>query len=106
MPLKPRPASPIKLQSDGVLSSTVVVPEEKSIIEMKTSETVATEVQELQFISVSSESISNDEANTGIGNRKLNLVLKSYKLNSYPDDIENFGEYWRTIIFLLFVMLK
>ncbi|KAM3721210.1 Transcription factor TFIIIB component B'' [Dirofilaria immitis] len=61
MRLKPRPASPIKIQSNdtSLLSAAILVPE-KNILETETSGRVAGEIQKLQFIHNISESISND----------------------------------------------
>ncbi|VDO34147.1 unnamed protein product [Onchocerca flexuosa] len=61
MPSKPKPASPIKAQSDDTspLSATILI-SEKTLQETEISERGAVEVQELQFIPTISESISND----------------------------------------------
>uniref|UniRef100_A0A0R3S1H1 SANT domain-containing protein n=1 Tax=Elaeophora elaphi TaxID=1147741 RepID=A0A0R3S1H1_9BILA len=59
---KPRPASPIKAQSDSApaLSITIVVPDEKNILETEASGRVAVEVQELHFTPAVTESVSNN----------------------------------------------
>uniref|UniRef100_A0A1I8EHF0 SANT domain-containing protein n=1 Tax=Wuchereria bancrofti TaxID=6293 RepID=A0A1I8EHF0_WUCBA len=78
---KLRSASPIKSKSDDILPSftTVLISEEKNILEKNISGRVAIDVQELQFIPAISESISKENgldktgANTPTGN-KTSLV--------------------------------
>ncbi|CAG9532981.1 unnamed protein product [Cercopithifilaria johnstoni] len=72
MPSKPRPASPIKAQSDGVspLSTTVVIPEEKSMLETETSGRVVAEIKELRINEpANSDSILNDLNKDGTNTR-------------------------------------
>ncbi|EFO21972.2 hypothetical protein LOAG_06514 [Loa loa] len=76
VPAKPRPASPIKAQSDDTSppSATVLISEEKSTLRTKTSGRVTVEAQELQCIPAISESISNDLDKAG-SNRPTDKAL-------------------------------
>uniref|UniRef100_A0A8R1Y7V9 SANT domain-containing protein n=1 Tax=Onchocerca volvulus TaxID=6282 RepID=A0A8R1Y7V9_ONCVO len=61
IPSKPKPASPVKVQSDDASPlSTAVLLSEKTVQETEISERGAIDVQELQFMPTISESILND----------------------------------------------